>query len=159
MADAARKPLLVAVCGAGAADEELAQTARDVGRLLAESGAVLICGGLGGIMEAAAQGAKFAHGVTIGLLPGNRSQDANPFIDFALATGLSHARNALITRAAHAIIALPGGPGTLSEVALGLKMGRTVVGLNAWHDITGVIPAHTPIEAVEAALGTSPVHP
>jgi uncharacterized protein (TIGR00725 family) len=159
MAEAHRQSLLVAVCGAGSADDELFQTALSVGRLLAESGAVLICGGLGGVMQAAAQGAKSAKGVTIGLLPGNRSQDANPYIDIPLATGLSHARNALITRAAHAVIALPGGPGTLSEVALALKMGRTVVGLNAWHDIIGVIPAYTPLEAVETVLKTPPIHP
>ena len=158
MSEAFRESLLVAVCGAGSADEDLFKTARDVGRLLAESGAILICGGLGGVMEAAAQGAKLANGITIGLLPGNRSQEANRFIDIALATGLSHARNALITRAAHAIVALPGGPGTLSEVALGLKMGRTVVGLNAWHNVTGVIPANTPLEAVETVLKTPPTH-
>lgn len=143
---------LVAVCGAGSCDQDLAELARETGRLLARAGAALICGGLGGTMAAAAKGAKEAGGLTVGLLPGNSPDDANQFIDLPLATGLGHGRNALIARAAEAIIALPGGPGTLSEIALGLKMGRPVIGLTAWSEIQGVIPAATPEEAVSIAL-------
>lgn len=147
----ARKPI-IAVCGSGTHDPSACDTAREVGRLIAERGAVLICGGLGGVMRAAAQGAKEAGGLTVGLLPGSDRNAANPFIDLALPTGLGHARNALITLSAWAIIALPGGPGTLSEIGLGLKMGKTVVGLGAWSRVEGVTPAATAAEAVEMAL-------
>ncbi len=143
---------LVAVCGAGACDESTADLARETGRRLAQEGAVLICGGLGGVMAAAAQGAKEAGGLTVGLLPGDDPKEANPYIDLPLATGLGQARNCLITRAAGAIIALPGGAGTLSEIAFGLKMGRPVIGLGAWHDLSGVVPAVNPAEAVFLAL-------
>ncbi|MFH1138154.1 MAG: TIGR00725 family protein [Pseudomonadota bacterium] len=143
---------LIAVCGAGTADPDLNAAAYETGRLLARAGAVLICGGLGGIMAAAARGARDGGGLTIGLLPGDKHSDANPYIDLPLPTGLGHARNAVIARSAQAMIALPGGPGTLSEVALGLKMGRPVIGLGAWFDIRGVRPAATPETAVALAL-------
>ncbi|MBW1708822.1 MAG: TIGR00725 family protein [Deltaproteobacteria bacterium] len=143
---------MVAVCGAGTCSPDVSELARKTGELLARHGANLICGGLGGVMAAAAQGAKAAGGLTIGILPGTDRQDANPFIDLALPTGLGEARNALIVRAAQAVIALPGETGTLSEVALGLKMGRPVVGLAAWGEINGVLPASDPDEAVRLAL-------
>lgn len=143
---------IIAVCGAGACDRDVAALARETGRLLAARQAILLCGGLGGVMAAAAQGAKEAGGLTVGLLPGNDPADANPFIDAPIATGLGHARNALIARAAQALIALPGGPGTLSEIGLGLKMGRPVIGLKAWSHIDGVIAAADPAEAVQLAL-------
>ncbi len=139
---------LVAVCGAGTCGSSVESLAVETGRLIAEQGAVLICGGLGGVMEAAARGAKEAGGLTVGLLPGLYREDANPYIDIPLATGLGHARNALITRAAQGIIALPGGAGTLSEIALGLKMGRPVIGLTAWEEIDGVEYASSPRGAV-----------
>lgn len=147
-----RRGPLVAVCGAGACDREEAALARETGRLLAERGAVLLCGGLGGVMAEAARGAGEVGGLTVGFLPGDRAGEANPFIDLPLATGLGHARNAVLVRAAEAVIALPGGPGTLSEVALGLKMGRPVVGLKAWREVPGVTYALSPAEAVERAL-------
>ena len=103
-------------------------------------------------MEAAARGAREAGGTTVGLLPGYETGDANPYIDIPLATGLGHVRNALIARSARALIALPGGTGTLSEVALGLKMGKRVVGLTAWEHIDGVLAAREPEEAVRLAL-------
>jgi hypothetical protein len=102
-------------------------------------------------MAAAAQGAKEAGGLTIGLLPGSDPEEANPFIDVPLATGLGTARNALIARAAQAIIALPGESGTLSEIALGLKMGKPVIGLSAWTHIDGVQGASTPEQAAAMA--------
>jgi len=150
---------LVAVCGAGSCDEAAAALARETGRLLAEQGAILVCGGLGGVMAAAAEGAKSAGGLTVGLLPGTDRRQANPFIDVPLATGMGHARNALIARAAEAVIALPGGPGTLSEIALGLKMGRRVIGLTAWLEIKGVLYASSPKEAVTLALDPTPPRP
>lgn len=140
----------MAVCGAGSCNREEAELARETGRLLAERGAVLLCGGLGGVMAEAAAGE--AGGLTVGLLPGDRAGEANPFIDLPLATGLGHARNAVLVRAAEAVIALAGGPGTLSEVALGLKMGQPMVGLKAWREVPGVVYALSPAEAVERAL-------
>lgn len=143
---------MAAVCGAGTCGPEVADLAYDVGLGLARAGAVLICGGKGGVMEAAAKGAKAAGGLTVGILPGRRHSEANPYIDLPLPTGLGEARNVIIVRAAQAIVALPGGAGTLSEVALGLKMGKTVIGLSAWGHIEGVVSAMTPREAVEKAL-------
>lgn len=144
---------MIAVCGAGSTDAELTNLAWEVGREIGRSGAVLICGGLGGIMASAAKGAFEAGGLTIGILPGDEHHQANEFIQIPLPTGLGHARNAIIARSAEAIIALPGGAGTLSEIALGLKMGRRVIGLTAWSEIKGVIPARTPAEALALALG------
>ena len=138
---------LVAVCGAGQCGAETQNLAENVGRLLAELGAVVVCGGLGGVMAAAARGAKEAGGVTVGLLPGDDPGQANPHIDLALPTGLGHLRNALITRAAQVIIAMPGGPGTLSEIALGLKMGKPVIAFPHWSHIEGVKVVQTPEEA------------
>lgn len=149
--DLSSRPI-VAVCGAGAGDQRTLEAAEKVGRALALSGAILICGGLGGVMAAAAKGAKANGGLTIGLLPGSNRQEANRYIDIPLATGLGHARNYLIVRAAQSVIALPGGPGTLSEIALALKMGKTVIGLDAWSEVKGVTGADEPEEAVRLAL-------
>ena len=143
--------LVIAVCGAGKVDDATADLARQTGKALAEAGAALLCGGRGGVMAAAARGAKEAGGLTIGLLPGVDWSEANEFIDLALPTGLGEARNAVIVRAARAVIALPGGAGTLSEVALALKMGRPVIGLNAWADIPGVIAESDPARAARRA--------
>ncbi len=138
----------------GAADcpTAVADRAYAVGRAVAAAGAVLVCGGLGGVMQAAARGARDAGGLTVGILPGPHHQDANPFVDVTIVTDLGHARNAIVVRSSHAVIALPGEYGTLSEVALGLKMGIPVVGLGAWTDLAGVIPAAAPDEAVAQAL-------
>lgn len=131
-------------------DGDLA-SAEQVGRELAARGAVLVCGGLGGVMEAACRGAKDAEGTTIGILPGSDRSAANRFVDVAIATGLGEARNALVVRAADAVIAIGGGYGTLSEIALALKAGKHVVGLGTW-EIDGVEPAGSPDAAVEAVL-------
>jgi uncharacterized protein (TIGR00725 family) len=125
-----------------------------VGRELAARGAVLICGGLGGVMEAACRGAKDAGGRTIGILPGTDRAAANPFVDAAIPTGLGEARNALVVRAADALIAVGGGYGTLSEIALALKAGKRVVGLDSW-DIEGVVAVGDPAAAVAAVLDES----
>jgi uncharacterized protein (TIGR00725 family) len=126
--------------------------AEAVGHALAAAGVVVVCGGLGGVMEAAARGARAAGGLTVGILPGSRHADANPYVDVVIASGFGEGRNVLVARSAHALIALPGAHGTLSEIALALKMGRPVVGLGAWSDVTGVVLAATPPEAVERAL-------
>jgi len=121
---------LVAVIGGSTCTSEEAEWAGVVGRLLAEQEAVLLCGGLGGVMEAAARGAKQARGLTVGILPGSDRADANPFIDVPLATGMGEMRNALIVRAAQAVIAIGGGWGTLSEIALAQRIGTPIVGLH-----------------------------
>src|SRR2546422_2732095 len=121
------KPLIAVVGGSSCSTEE-AEWAVAVGRLLAERGAVLVCGGYGGVMEAAARGAKQAGGVTIGILAGSDPRDANPHIDIALATGMGEMRNALLVRAAGAVIAIGGGGGTLSGIGLARPMGTPGVG-------------------------------
>ena len=140
--------------GAGRATSEQAAGAETVGRLLASRGAVLVCGGLGGVMEAACRGAKAEGGTTVGILPGPSRADANDYVDVAIATGLGEARNALVVRAADALVAVGGEYGTLSEIALALKAGTPVVGLGTW-DIDGIEQAGSPDEAVEAALRLS----
>lgn len=144
----------LAVVGAGSADESLAALAERVGEEVARAGAVLVCGGLGGVMEAACRGARRQGGLTVGILPGSRLEDANPHVDIVVATGLGNARNVVVVGSAHAVIALPGGHGTLSEVALGLKMGKRVVlcGEHAW-ELKGVNKAADAAEAVRLALG------
>jgi len=112
---------------------------------------VLVCGGLGGVMEAACRGARDAGGRTVGILPGADRSAANRFVDVAIPTGLGEARNALVVRSADALVAVGGGYGTLSEIALALKAGKPVVGLDSW-DIDGIEAAATPEEAVGAAL-------
>jgi uncharacterized protein (TIGR00725 family) len=127
-----------------------------VGRELAERGAVVVCGGLGGVMEAACRGAREAGGTTLGILPGLDRRQANPYVEVALPTGMGEARNALVVRAADSVVAIGGGFGTLSEIALALKVGKTVVGLDTW-DLgerggEAMRRAESPGEAVEAAL-------
>jgi len=122
----------VAVIGPGEASAEELAAAEEIGRLLAEGGALLVCGGLGGVMEAACRGAKSAGGPTLGILPGLDRKAANPYVDVAVATGLGEARNALVVRAADALVAVGGAFGTLSEIGLALKTGKPVVGLGSW---------------------------
>ena len=144
----------VAVVGAGRATAEQLEAAEEVGRRVGDAGAVLVCGGLGGVMEAACRGAKAAGGTTLGILPGIRRADANPFVDVAVPTGLGEARNALVARAADALIAVAGEYGTLSEIALALKGGKPVVGLDSW-EIEGVVIASSPSDAVRLALDSA----
>ena len=137
--------------GAGdAAGDELV-LAEEVGRLLGARNAVVVCGGLGGVMEAACRGARDSGGSTLGILPGLDRADANPYVEVAVPTGLGEARNALVVRAADALVAIGGGHGTLSEIALALKAGKRVVGLRTW-EIEGVERAASPEQAVEAVL-------
>ena len=132
----------VAVVGAGDADAEEEAVALDVGRALARSGAVLVCGGLGGVMAAACRGASEAGGVTVGLLPGPDRTAANPWVSVAIATGMGELRNGLVVRAADGVIAVGGGFGTLSEIALALKLGRPVVGVGTWDIAAPVARVH-----------------
>ena len=132
------------------AADELA-TAEAVGRELGRRGAVLVCGGLGGAMEAACRGASESGGTTVGILPGNERSAANSYVAIAIATGLGEARNALVVRTADAVVAVGGGYGTLSEIGLGLKAGKPVVGLGSW-EIDGMTVAATAEQAVAAAL-------
>ena len=142
----------MAVVGAGEAGPGEIDAAEGVGRELAARGAVLVCGGLGGVMEAACRGAKAGGGATLGILPGLDRSAANEHVDVAVATGLGEARNALVVRAADVLVAVGGAYGTLSEIALALKTGKRVVGVGSW-EIEGVEQASEPAAAVETALG------
>jgi uncharacterized protein (TIGR00725 family) len=148
---------LVAIIGGSTCTPEEAECAAAVGRLLAEHDAVLVCGGLGGVMEAAARGAQQGRGLTIGILPGSDPAAANAYIDVAIATGMGEMRNALIVRAAHAVIAIGGGWGTLSEIALAQRIHTPVVGLHDAFAAGIAIPrVATPAAAVEWALQAVP---
>jgi len=147
-----RKRTRIAVIGGSRAGRQALDTALEVGRLIARSGAVVVCGGLGGVMEAASRGAREEGGLVIGLLPGGSTADANPWVDIPIATGLGYARNSLVVMNADAVIAVDGEYGTLSEIAYGLIHGKKVVGLGTW-EVKGVTAAATPEEAVRLALG------
>lgn len=142
----------IGVIGAGSCSEDTEALAEAVGREIARKGAVLLCGGLGGVMEAASCGAKKEGGETLGILPGIRREDANPWIDVAVLSGMGHARNALVARSSDALIAVGGEYGTLSEIALGLKMEKPVVVLESKWEIEGTYRAKSPKEAVETAF-------
>jgi len=151
--DAPMSRLLIGVIGGSWCSTEEAEWAVVVGRLLAEQGAVLLCGGLGGVMEAAARGAKEAGGLTVGILPGADATQANPYVEVPLATGMGEMRNALIVRAAQAVIAIGGGWGTLSEIALAQRIQTPVVGLHdAFTSAIEIPRVATPQAAVEWAL-------
>jgi len=147
-----RERVRVAVIGGSKASQKALEQAYEVGRRLATAGAILVCGGLGGVMEAASRGAREAGGPTIGILPGTRPADANPSVDIPIATGLGYTRNSLVVMNADAIIAVDGEYGTLSEIAYARIYGKKVIGLGTW-DIKGVTPAGSPEEAVALALG------
>jgi len=138
----------VAVVGPGDASSQELEAAEDVGAGLAERGAVVVTGGLGGVMEAASRGARSRRGRTVGILPGEDRAAANGWVDVAIPTGLGELRNGLVVRAADAVVAIGGGHGTLSEIALALKLGRPVVGLGTW-DVHGVEHVSTAAEAID----------
>jgi uncharacterized protein (TIGR00725 family) len=148
----------VAVCGPSVATDEEAARAEEVGRRLAEAGAVVLCGGLGGVMDAVARGASAAGGTVVGILPGDTRSGASAHLTLAIPTGMGEARNALIAKAADAVIAIGGGWGTLSEIALARKMGKPVVGLATWElaragaSLEMIARASTPEEAVLRTL-------
>ncbi len=152
------RPLRVAVSGAGQCDAAIAALAEDVGYRLAQAGAVVITGGRGGVMEAASRGARRAGGLTVGLLPGLDPAEANPYVQIPIPTGLGHGRNLIVAAGAQVLIAIAGEAGTLSEIALALKVGRPVVGLQTWplvhpdHPLSLFHEAATAEDAVRLAL-------
>lgn len=146
-------PVYVAVIGGGEVSAEIAVMAREVGRELARRGAVLLCGGLGGVMAAAAQGAQEEGGVSIGILPDPDRSRANPYLTYSLPTNLGHARNVVIAHAADALIAVDGAHGTISEAAIGLKLGKPVIGLHTAWNLPGLKQASNSQEAVVMAFG------
>jgi uncharacterized protein (TIGR00725 family) len=126
------KPKYISVIGGGRCGAAEYALAEEVGRLVAQKGATLVCGGLAGVMEAAARGAKEAGGTTIGILPGHDRARANPYLDHVVTTGMGHARNLAVVSSGDAVIAVGGGYGTLSEIGLAAKIGRPVVLLAGW---------------------------
>jgi uncharacterized protein (TIGR00725 family) len=145
------RPPQIAVIGSGADDPRLAAPAEEVGRLLAEAGARVVCGGRTGVMEAAARGAASAGGGVIGIVPGESPEDANPYVTHPVATGIGHARNLAVVASADAVVAVGGEWGTLSEIAFARRLGRSVVGLESW-SLPEIATAATPAEAVQATL-------
>ncbi|MCF8030568.1 MAG: TIGR00725 family protein [Desulfohalobiaceae bacterium] len=141
----------ISVIGAGECAGEIYGLAREVGRILAERGHILVCGGMGGVMEAASKGACLAGGQVIGILPGSDPREANPFVTCAVTTEMGIMRNYLVVQNGGAAIALSGGYGTLSEIGMALKLGRKVLLLGGWKQIDGVQPVASPEEAVDRA--------
>lgn len=140
----------ISVIGSGAEHE---QRAEEVGRLLAERGAVVVTGGRGEVMAAASRGAKGAGGTTIGIVPGETRAEANEWVDHVVVTGIGHARNLAVVASGDAVIAVGGRYGTLAEIGLALTLGRRVVVLDPGWEIEGTVRAQTPAQAVELALG------
>ena len=152
------KKKIVAVIGGRQPSPEEAKLAEQVGRELARRGAILVCGGLGGVMEAACKGASSEGGMTIGVLPGDSRQAANPYVQIPIVTGMGNARNVAVVKSAQAVIAIGGSYGTLSEIGHALQSGIPVIGLNTWslsrngRQDDAIIPAQSPTEAVNKAL-------
>ncbi|MGQ9631934.1 MAG: TIGR00725 family protein [bacterium] len=143
--------LMLGVIGGRMAEDRLLKAALEVGRLIAQKGAILVCGGMSGVMEYAARGAKEAGGITVGILPTDSKGDANPYIDIPIVTGLGIARNVIVAKSSDAVIAVGGGYGTLSEIAHSLQIGKAVISLESW-EIEGVIRAKDPEWAVAKAI-------
>ena len=146
------RKIQIAVIGDSRPSAEVAGWAEEVGRLIAQHDAVVVCGGLGGVMAAAARGAAQKNGLSVGILPTYESTTAAPGISIVIPSGLGHARNMLVAASGDAVIALPGATGTLSEIALALTLGKSVIAIRAWSYIYGVSVVQTPQEAVQQAL-------
>jgi uncharacterized protein (TIGR00725 family) len=150
--------IFIGVIGGSEVPLPIAGLAEEVGREIARRGAVLVCGGLGGVMEAACRGASSEGGLTVGILPGENRRAANPFVRIPIVTGMGYARNVAVVRSCHAIIAVDGSYGTLSEIGHALQGGIPVIGLRTWslardeRADTAIIPAATPADAVDIAL-------
>ncbi len=138
----------VGVVGAGTCAEKLYQAAYAVGRHIARRGAILICGGLGGVMEGAAKGAFDHGGLTVGILPGSDADSANPYVKLPIPTGLGHARNILVVQSSQVVVAIDGQMGTLSEIAIALKLGIPVIGYKSWE----VDPKMIRADSIETVL-------
>ena len=141
-----KKVLQVAVVGGSDADDDTLALASAVGGVIAGLGAIVVCGGLGGVMEAVARGAKLQNGITVGILPSYTHTDTNKFIDITIPTGLGHARNVLVVSAGDIVVGLPGSHGTRAEISIALLLGRPVFGMRAWNDIPGVLPVVSPAD-------------
>jgi hypothetical protein len=152
------QPLVIAVIGGSNADEEALSLGYQVGAELAKRGVVLVCGGLGGVMEATCKGAKAHGGTTVGILPGSDPSEANPYVDIPICTGVGYARNVIVVRSGRAIIAIDGAFGTLSEIAHALGDGIPVIGLKTWElaqggqPVQAIILASDPVDAVQKAI-------
>lgn len=152
------RPIFIGVIGGSEVSPQLAQLAEEVGREIARQGAVLVCGGLGGVMEAACKGASREGGLTIGILPGDNRLAANPYVRIPIVTGLGYARNVTVVKSAQAIIAVDGSYGTLSEIGHALQSGIPVIGLKTWslsidgHADDSIIIAESPKDAVNKAI-------
>jgi uncharacterized protein (TIGR00725 family) len=142
---------IIGVIGGSFVEQKYLDLAFSVGKLLAKNGATIVCGGLGGVMEAVCKGASEENGLTVGILPAGDIKMANQYVKVPLATGMGSARNKIIVESAQALIAIAGAYGTLSEIALALDAGKKVIGLETW-DIPGVITATTAEEAVRLAF-------
>ena len=143
---------IIGVIGASIAEVKDENIAYEIGQEIALEGYMLLCGGMGGIMEAACRGAKSNNGTTIGILPGENSSDANKYIDIPIVTGISHARNIIIVRSCDVIIAVGGEFGTLSEIAFALKLNKPVIGINTWNVSESIIKADNAKQAVAKAV-------
>lgn len=146
---------IIGVIGAANASEEEKRTSEEVGVLIAKGNCFLLCGGMGGVMEAACRGAKSAGGPTIGILPGLEASSANRFIDIPIVTGMGEARNVIVAKSSHSIIAIGGSFGTLSEISFALKSGIPVIGLDTWDVSEEIIKCETPEQAVRTAFELS----
>jgi hypothetical protein len=153
-----KKQKFIAVIGGSRCSPEEAKLAEAVGREIAQKGAILVCGGMGGIMEAACRGAHTEGGMTIGILPGESRRVANPYVQIPVVTGIGYARNVIVVKSAQAVIAIGGSYGTLSEISHALQSNIPVIGLNTWsiskNDLpdSSIILAQNPAEAVDKAL-------
>lgn len=156
-----QRPTLITVIGGHSAAPPALEDAYQVGLELARRGAVVVCGGLTGVMEAVCRGAKDAGGVTIGILPGHLPDDANSYVDYPIATGMGYMRNAIVAKAGRAVIAIDGAYGTLSEIGHALGEGATVIGLNTWRmsvdgvEDTAILRAVSPVDAVDKAMAVA----
>ena len=147
------KQKIIGVIGQGrSCSKKILSLAEEVGKEIAKREAIVICGGLKGVMEAVCKGAKQENGLTIGVIPGTQKESANKFVDIPIVTGLGEARNSVIVRTADVLIAIGGRYGTLSEIAFALAFGKPVVGIHTWENIEGIIYKNHPCDAVETAF-------
>lgn len=151
----------ITVIGASSCSADEEKLAEEVGRELARRGATLICGGLEGVMQAACRGAQSEGGLTVGILPGNRREDANPYVSIPVVTGMGYSRNSIVARSGQAVIAVGGSYGTLSEIAYALQDGIPVIGLGTWSlqrcdgMSDSIIVADSAVDAVQKAIAMS----
>ena len=144
---------VIGVIGAGDAAGDEYETAFETGREIARRKFTLVCGGMGGVMEAACRGAKSEGGLTLGIIPGELKNEANPYVDIPIVTGMGHGRNIIVVRSSDAVIAIGGSFGTLSEIAFALRLGIPVIGIRTWDVSSDIKQAENPREAVEMAAG------